>query len=147
MDKKTTLDVKLENDEFVTETDSEDEENDNVQIRNFNEESDGRFLFIYQSNDMKRIYRKYAPYLILLDATYRTTKYTQPLYYSVVKINVNYQIRPYFSLISLYINCCNRPSANSFNFEVQTYRRFKKGKVKKVQEIKRSLKLFKKINC
>ena len=75
--KKTTLDVKLENDEFVTEIDSKDEENDDVQIRNFNEESDGRFLFIYQSNDMKRIYRKHAPYLILLDATYRTTKYTR----------------------------------------------------------------------
>ena len=47
------------------ETDSEDEENDDVEIQNFNEESDGN-LFIYQSNGMKRIYRKYAPYLILL---------------------------------------------------------------------------------
>ena len=45
---KATLDVKLENDEFVTETDSEDEENDDAQIRNFNEENNGRFLFIYQ---------------------------------------------------------------------------------------------------
>ena len=52
---------------FVTETDSEDEENDNVSIRNFNLESDGRFLLIYQSIDMKRTYRKYAPYLIQND--------------------------------------------------------------------------------
>ena len=52
---------------------------------------------------MKRTYRKYAPYLILLDATYRTTKYPLPLYFLVVKTNVNYQVRPYFSLISLYI--------------------------------------------
>lgn len=59
---------------FVTETDSEEEENGDVQIRSFNEESHGRFLFIYQSHDMKRAYRKYAPYLILLDGTYRTTK-------------------------------------------------------------------------
>ena len=103
MHKKTTIDVKLENNEFVTETDSEDEENDDVQIWNFNEERDERFLFIYQSNDMKRIYRKYAPYLILLDATYRTTKYALPLYLLVVKTNVNYQVRPYFSLTSQYI--------------------------------------------
>ena len=85
------------------ETDSEDEENDHAQVRNFNEERDGRFLFIYQYNDMKRIYRKYAPYLILPDATYRTTKYALPLYFLVVKTNVNYQVRPYFSFISLYL--------------------------------------------
>ena len=76
---------------FVTETDSEDEENDDVQIRNFNLESDGRFLFIYQSIGMKRTYRKYGPCLILLDATYRTTKYALSLYFLVVKTNVNYQ--------------------------------------------------------
>ena len=53
---KPTLEVKLENDEFVTVTNSDDEENDDVQIPNFNEENDGKFLFIYQSIDMKRIY-------------------------------------------------------------------------------------------
>ena len=42
---------------------------------------------------MKRIYRKYAPYLILLDATYRTTKYALPLYFLVVKTNVIYQVQ------------------------------------------------------
>ena len=53
---------------------------------------------------MKKIYRKYAPYLILLDATYRrTTKNALLLYFLVVKTNVNYQVRPYLSLISLYI--------------------------------------------
>ena len=48
-----------------------------------------------------------------------------------------------FSIYSLLkVHYCNRPSANSFNFEVQTYRKFKKGEVKKVQEIKIILKLF-----
>ena len=92
----------LENDEFVSETDSEDEENGYVQIGSFNEENDGKFLFIYQVNDMKRIYRKYAPCLILLDATYKATKYALPLYFLAVKTNVNYQVRPNFSLISIY---------------------------------------------
>ena len=74
-----------------------------MQIRNFNEKNDARFLFIYQSHDMKKIYRKYAPYIILLDATNRTTKYVLPLYFSIAKTNVNYQVRPYFSLIFIYI--------------------------------------------
>ena len=78
------------------------------------------FCFIYQSNDMKRIYRKYAPYLILLDATYRTTKYVLPLYFLVVKTNLNYQVRPYFqfdfSIYSLKVNYCNSPSAKLFKF-------------------------------
>ena len=90
MDKKPTLDVTLENDKFVSETNNEDEKNDDAQIRNFNEENDGKFLFIYQSYDMKRIYRKYAPYLILLDATYKARKYVLSLYFLVVKTNVNY---------------------------------------------------------
>ena len=106
MERKVALDVKLENDKVVTETDRENEENDDVQIRNFNEENDGRFLFIYQSNDMKRIYRKYTSYLILPDATYRATKYALPVYLLVVKTNVNYQVRPYFSLkLFKKINC------------------------------------------
>ena len=53
---------------------------------------------------MKTIYRKYAPYLILQDATYRrTTKNPLLLYFLVVKTNVNYQVRPYLSLISLHM--------------------------------------------
>ena len=93
LDKEPTVDIDLNYSgcqiRVCQGTDSEDEENDDVQIRNFNEESDGRFLFIYQFSDRMRICRKYAPYLILLDTTYRTTKYALPLYFLVVKTNVN----------------------------------------------------------
>ena len=51
-----------------------------------------KFMFVYQSNTMKRFYQKYAPHLILLDATYKTTKYALPLYFLVVEGNVNYQV-------------------------------------------------------
>lgn len=51
-----------------------------------------RLLFVYQSKTMMRLYRRYAPHLILLDATYKTTKYALPLYFLVVKANVNYQV-------------------------------------------------------
>ena len=39
---------------------------------------------------MQWLYSGYAPTLVLLDATYRTTKYSLPLY--LVQTNVNYQV-------------------------------------------------------
>ena len=39
-----------------------------------------------------RLYGRYAPTLVLLDATYRTTKYQFPLYFLVVQTNVSYQM-------------------------------------------------------
>ena len=36
---------------------------------------------------MQYLYQKYAPHLMLLDATYKTTKYTLPLFFAVVKTN------------------------------------------------------------
>ena len=103
MDKKPTIDVKVEIYEFVTETDSENEENDDIQIRSINEENDGKFLFIYQYNDVKKRYRKYAPYLLLLNSTYKTTKYVLVLSFLVAKTNVNYQVRSYSRLISINV--------------------------------------------
>ena len=49
-------------------------------------------MFVYQSHEMRRLYRRCAPILVLLDATYRTTKYSLPLYFLVVQTNVNYQV-------------------------------------------------------
>ena len=50
-------------------------------------------IFVYQSNSMKRLYQRYGKHLVLLDATYKTTKYALPLYFLVVQTNVNYQVR------------------------------------------------------
>ena len=50
---------------------------------------EGKFIFVYQSPDMKYFYQKYAPHLMFLDATYKTTKYSLPLFFAVGKINVN----------------------------------------------------------
>ena len=41
---------------------------------------------------MKRLYRLYAQSLLLSDATYKTTKYAVPLFFVVVKTNVNLQV-------------------------------------------------------
>ena len=52
----------------------------------------GKLIFVYQSPDMKYLYQKYAPHLMLLDATYKTAKYVLPLFFALIKTNVNFQV-------------------------------------------------------
>ena len=81
-----------------SEEDEEDsDDDDDVQIKfdkvvNTNT-TNGKLLFVYQSPNMQRLYRRYGSSLIMLDATYRTTKYALPLFFMVLKTNVNYQVR------------------------------------------------------
>ena len=44
----------------------------------------GKMMFVYQSKEMKNMYERYGNHMILLDATYRTTKYALPLLVVVV---------------------------------------------------------------
>ena len=53
---------------------------------------DGKMLFVYQSFEMKEMFHRFGNELLLLDATYKTTKYTLPLFFLVVKTNVNFQV-------------------------------------------------------
>ena len=50
------------------------------------------FLFVRQSKWQKYLLRRYGSELILLDATYKTTRYSLPLFFLTVKTNVDYQI-------------------------------------------------------
>ena len=43
---------------------------------------DGKTLFVYQSVEMKEMFHRYGNELVLLDDTYKTTKYTLPLFLS-----------------------------------------------------------------
>ena len=45
---------------------------------------------------MKRLYQKYGKQMVLLDATYRTCRYALPLFFLVVRTNVNYQVAAVF---------------------------------------------------
>ena len=49
-------------------------------------------LFVYQTGWQKRLFARYGNELVLLNATYRTTRYALPLFFSVVKTNINYQV-------------------------------------------------------
>ncbi len=53
--------------------------------------SEQKFLFVYQSGNQQRLLRRYGS-LVSLDATYRTTKYALPLFFLVVRTNVDYQV-------------------------------------------------------
>ena len=50
------------------------------------------FMFVYQSNHMTRLLQRYGKEMCLLDGTYKTTRYSLPLFFSVVKTNVDYQV-------------------------------------------------------
>ena len=51
-----------------------------------------RLLFAHQNKFQKRMLKCYGNSICLLDATYKTTKYSLPLFFVVVKTNVDYQI-------------------------------------------------------
>jgi len=49
-------------------------------------------LFVHQTKWQRRLLIRYGNELCLLDATYRTTKYSLPLYFLVVKTNMEYKV-------------------------------------------------------
>ena len=81
---------------MYSEEEEDPDDDDGVQIKFDNvvntNTTNGKLLFVYQSPNMQRLQRRYASSLIMLDATYRTTKYALPLFFMVVKANVNYHV-------------------------------------------------------
>ena len=60
---------------------------------NDNENSDLRdLLFVYQAKWQQNLLERYGSEMLLLDATYKTTRYALPLFFLTVKTNVDYQI-------------------------------------------------------
>ena len=53
-------------------------------------------MFVYQSSHMARLLQKYGDGMCLLDETYKTIRYALPLFFLVVKTNVDYQVVPAF---------------------------------------------------
>ena len=47
---------------------------------------------MHQNADQKRLLNRYGNEICLLDATYKTTKYSIPLFFLAVKTNVDYQV-------------------------------------------------------
>ena len=51
-----------------------------------------KFLFVHQEVWQQRLLRRYGSDLVLLDATYKTTKYALPLFFVCVHTNVGYKV-------------------------------------------------------
>ena len=49
-------------------------------------------MFIHQTKWQQRLLNRYGNELSLLDTTYHTTKYALPLFFLVVRSNVDYQV-------------------------------------------------------
>ena len=69
-----------------------DIEFDEIDAVNAITSSNGKMMFVYQSKEMKNMYKRYENQMILLDATYKTTKYALPLFFVVIQTNVNFQV-------------------------------------------------------
>ena len=55
-------------------------------------QSGSSLLFIHQNKNQQRLIKQYGDSICLLDATYKTTKYAAPLFFVVLKTNVDYQL-------------------------------------------------------
>ncbi|XP_066929672.1 uncharacterized protein [Clytia hemisphaerica] len=55
-------------------------------------ENGSQLLIVHQTKSQQRLLRRYGNKMSLLDATHKTTKYAVPLFFVVVKTNVDYQV-------------------------------------------------------
>jgi len=55
-------------------------------------------MFVYQSAEMKRLYRRYGNLLVVVDAVYRAGRYPLPVFFLLVRTNVNYQVVAVFTV-------------------------------------------------
>jgi hypothetical protein len=83
------VDVKDKDDEMI-------DDNSNIEDAEQMLVDDGMMnkglLFVYQIQWQKCLLNRYGNELCLLDATYKTTKYCLPLYFLVVKTNIEYKV-------------------------------------------------------
>lgn len=72
-------------DQIFKSEDSDDEDNDNETSQN----NINTFLWVHQTESQQQLLEKYGD-MVLIDATYKTTKYALPLFLVVVRTNVGY---------------------------------------------------------
>ena len=86
--------MKFKNEDSVNNDDriEGDIEEEEQEMKFKNEDSVHSLLFVYQTKWQRRLFQRYSGEMLLLDATYKTTRYVLPLFVHVVKTNVDYQI-------------------------------------------------------
>jgi hypothetical protein len=73
-------------------------------FKKVHEEGD-KLLLVHQTDDQRRLLAKYGDELCLLDATHKTSKYSIPLFFLVVRTNTVYQVVGSF-LVSMETEEC-----------------------------------------
>ena len=86
--------MKFKNEDSVNKDDriEGDIEEEEQEMKFKNEDSVHSLLFVYQIKWQRRLFQRYSGDMLLLDATYKTTRYVLPLFVHAVKTNVDYQI-------------------------------------------------------
>ena len=69
---------------------------------------DSRMTFIYQSTEMQQMFQRRDNQLIILDWAYKTTKHALPLFFLVIKANVNFQVSTVIVLQEESVNMITR---------------------------------------
>ena len=95
----TSISKVAESSDLSNQSDDENKERDDEELDNairVVDKEENKMLSVYQNFKMRRLYSRYGRNLILLDPTYKTTKYALPLYFMVVQMNVNYQVIVHF---------------------------------------------------
>ena len=62
------------------------------QFRPLTDSGSDDFLLVLQTRDQKRLMEMYGQEICLLDATYKTSRYSLPLFFVVVPTNTSYQV-------------------------------------------------------
>ena len=57
-----------------------------------------RLLFVHETASQQGLFQKYVSSICLLDAAYKTTKYSVPFFFVTVKTNVDYQVVGSFAI-------------------------------------------------
>ena len=99
-DEEEDIELEGDDDEDEEEVDDEDEDNGDDDDDDDVDEKDiksrkklkNSLLFVYQTKEMRQLLSRYGNELCLLDATYKTTRYAIPLFFLVVKTNIDYQV-------------------------------------------------------
>ena len=104
------------NNVYFKENEEGSDDDDGVEIKfdksssQYTNTTNGKWLFVHQSPNIQRLYRRYASSLVMLDATY-----VQPniycLFFMVVRTNVNYQVRHRLVYQSTHIIQVHFPSS------------------------------------
>ena len=98
----TSISKLAESSDLSNQSDDENDESDDEELDNAIREVDkeeSKMLFVYENCKIHRLDRRYGKNLVLLDATYKTTKYALLLYFMVVQTHVNYQVTVHFIFV------------------------------------------------